>query len=192
MQRVTEHERRDGHVADESRGESSAFRRLARHITAATGSAGAAGVVVVAAAGWLVLGAITDFPRWWELLATVGVPFLTLLMVVLIQHTQNHDDRATQLKLDELIRATHSATNRMMTVEDASRADLDRIHDNFQSQAESAAPSPRTGHEHVATPCGLTVRLLDVPLDHVNEPVDLGRVQRVVDEATGRCPAPRP
>ena len=140
-----EHERRDGHVADESRGESSAFRRLTRHITAATGSAGAAGVVVVAAAGWLVLGAITDFPRWWELLATVGVPFLTLLMVVLIQHTQNHDDRATQLKLDELIRATHSATNRMMTVEDASRADLDRIHDNFQSQAESGAPEPSDG-----------------------------------------------
>ena len=93
-----------------------------------------------------MLGAITDFPRWWELLATSGVPFLTLLMLVLIQHTQNHDDRATQLKLDELIRATHSATNRMMTVEDASRADLDRIHDNFQSQAESGRPSPRTGH----------------------------------------------
>ena len=142
---VTEHERRDGHVADESRGESSPFRRLTRHITAATGSAGAAAVVVAAAAGWLVLGAITDFPRWWELLATVGVPFLTLLMVVLIQHTQNHDDRATQLKLDELIRATHHATNRMMTVEDASRADLDRIHDNFQSQAESAAPDPSDG-----------------------------------------------
>ena len=142
---MTERERRDGHVADESRGESSVFRRLTRRITAATGSAGAAAVVVGAAAGWLVLGAITDFPRWWELLATGGVPFLTLLMVVLIQHTQNHDDRATQLKLDELIRATHSATNRMMTVEDASRADLDRIHDNFQSQAESAAPEPSDG-----------------------------------------------
>ncbi len=102
-------------------------------------------MVVGAAAGWLVLGAITDFPRWWELLVTAGVPCLTLLMVVLIQHTQNHDDRATQLKLDELIRATHSATNRMMTVEDAGREDLDRIHDNFQSQAESAAPDPSDG-----------------------------------------------
>ena len=149
---VTEHERRDGHVADESRGEPGVFRRLTRHITAATGSAGAAAVVVGAAAGWLVLGAITDFPRWWELLATVGVPFLTLLMVVLIQHTQNHDDRATQLKLDELIRATHTATNRMMTVEDANRADLDRIHDNFQSQAESAAPEPSAGPRRGA--CG--------------------------------------
>jgi low affinity Fe/Cu permease len=145
LQQRGEHERRDGHVADTSRAPSSVFRRLARRITAATGSAGAAAVVVGAATGWLVLGASTDFPRWWELLATGGVPFVTLLMVVLIQHTQNHDDRATQLKLDELIRATHRATNRMMTVEDASRADLDRIHDNFQSQAESAALEPSDG-----------------------------------------------
>ena len=89
---------------------------------------------------WLVLGALTGYPRWWELLVTAGVPFVTLLMVVLLQHTQNHDDRATQLKLDELIRATHTATNRMMTVEDASRAHLDRIHDDFQAQAESVTP----------------------------------------------------
>jgi low affinity Fe/Cu permease len=47
---------------------------------------------------------------------------------------------ATQLKLDQLIRATHTATNRMMTVEDASRAHLDRIHDDFRAQAESAKP----------------------------------------------------
>ena len=59
---VTEHERRDFHVAEESRVNPGVFRRLTRHITAATGSAGVAAVVVGAAAGWLVLGAITDFP----------------------------------------------------------------------------------------------------------------------------------
>ena len=191
---MMEHERRSGHVADESRGESGVFRRLTRHITAATGSPGAAAMVVVAAAGWLVLGAITDFPRWWELLATGGVPFLTLLMVVLIQHTQNHDDRATQLKLDELIRATHSATNRMMTVEDAGRADLDRIHDNFQSQAESAAPEALgRGTSTRRPPCGLTVAgWLDVPLDHVNGAGRSRSGQRVVDEATVDVSRPRP
>ena len=64
-------------------------------------------------------------------------------MLVLIQHTQSHDDRATQVKLDELIRATHGATNRMMTVEQASPEDLDRISDDFRSQAESAALDQR-------------------------------------------------
>ena len=112
------------------------FRRLARLIRSWTGSATAAVIVFGVAAAWLVLGALTRYPRWWELLVTAGVPFVTLLMVVLLQHTQNHDDRATQLKLDELIRASHTATNRMMTVEDASRGALDRIHDDFQAQAD--------------------------------------------------------
>jgi low affinity Fe/Cu permease len=130
----------DGHVAEQSRGDTGRFRRLARLIRSWTGSASAAVIVFGVVVAWLVLGALTSYPRWWELLVTAGVPFVTLLMVVLLQHTQNHDDRATQLKLDELIRASHTATNRMMTVEDASRAHLDRIHDDFQAQAESAKP----------------------------------------------------
>ena len=80
-------------------------------------------------------------PGWWELCATALVPFLTLLMLVMIQHTQNHDDRATQLKLDELIRASTGATNRMMTVEDASPDDLDKIRDDFREAADSAGAS---------------------------------------------------
>jgi low affinity Fe/Cu permease len=142
---VTERERGDGHVAEEGRDEPSVSHRFARHVKAGAGSVAAAAVVLCIATGWVVLGALTDFPRWWELMATVGVPFVTLLMVVVLQLTQNHDDRATQLKLDELIRATHTATNRMMTVEDASRADLDRIHEDFQSQAESAAEETSDG-----------------------------------------------
>ena len=130
----------DGHVAEQSRGDTGRFRRLARLTRSWTGSASAAVIVFGVVVAWLVLGALTSYPRWWELLVTAGVPFVTLLMVVLLQHTQNHDDRATQLKLDELIRASHTATNRMMTVEDASRAHLDRIHDDFQAQAESAKP----------------------------------------------------
>jgi low affinity Fe/Cu permease len=130
----------DGHVADESRGQAGAFRRFSRGLTDGAGSAAAAAAVVCAAVAWLVIGALTDFPRWWELLASAGVPFLTLLMVVLLQHTQNHDDRATHLKLDELIRATRGATNRMMTVEDATPEDLERIRVDFRGQAESASP----------------------------------------------------
>jgi low affinity Fe/Cu permease len=130
-----------GHVAEEPRGEQTAFSRLAGRIRSATGSAAAAAMVAGTAAVWVVVGVLIDYPRWWELLVTAGLPFVTLLMVVLLQYTQNHDDRATQLKLDELIRATHSATNRMMTVEEASPAHLDRIHEEFHTEAESAATS---------------------------------------------------
>ena len=141
MPDMTTPDESDGHVAEQPRGDTSRFRHVARLIRSGTGSPTAALIVFGVMVAWLILGALTSYPRWWALLVTAGVPFVTLLMVVLLQHTQNHDDRATQLKLDELIRATHTATNRMMTVEDASRAHLDRIHDDFQAQAESAKPT---------------------------------------------------
>ncbi len=117
---------------------------MAQRLTAAAGSGSAVIAVVVAFVVWMVIGIATDFPRWWELGATAGVPFLTLLMLVTIQHTQNHDDLATQLKLDELIRASHSATNRMMRVDDASPQDLDRIQTDFRLQAGSAEEDDST------------------------------------------------
>jgi low affinity Fe/Cu permease len=128
----------NGHVADELKGEPSSFRRLSQRLTDGTGSPTAALLVVASGVVWIVLGVLTGYPRWWELIASAGVPFLTLLMVVMLQHTQNHDSRATQLKLDELIRASHGATNRMMTVEDASGDDLERIHEDFRTQAETS------------------------------------------------------
>jgi len=131
----------DGHVANEQRSGSPLFRRLALATTAGAGSAVAAAVVVAGGAAWVGVGLLSGFPRWWELVASLGLPILTLLMVVVIQHTQNHDARATHLKLDELIRATQGATNRMMTVEEASPDDLDRIRHAFREEAESAAPT---------------------------------------------------
>jgi len=115
---------------------------VARRATEASGSGRAALAVLAAGTGWTLLGWATGFPRWWELVATAGVPFVTLLMVVLLQHSQNHDAQATQLKLDELIRASVDASDRMMTVEKASAADLDRIHESFEQHASS----PEDGH----------------------------------------------
>lgn len=114
------------------------FTALAYRLTEWTGSAWAALIVVVGFGTWLGLGAAVAFPRWWELSMTAGLPLVTLLMLVVVQHTQNHDDRAMQLKLDELIRASAGASNRMMTVEDASRGDLERIRTDFQEQAKGS------------------------------------------------------
>jgi len=110
---------------------------MAHRATSASGSGWAALGVVAGGACWTLVGWAAGFPRWWELVATAGVPFVTLLMVVLLQHTQNHDAQATQLKLDELIRSSQGASDRMMTVENASPADLDRIHESFERHASS-------------------------------------------------------
>ncbi len=47
-------------------------------------------------------------------------------MVVLIQNTQNRDAKATQLKLDELIRAMADARNQFIDAEDEPEEQIDR------------------------------------------------------------------
>jgi low affinity Fe/Cu permease len=110
---------------------------MAQRITIWAGSASAALEVVAALLLWIVIGAATGFSRWWEVTATVGLSFVTLLMLILIQHTQNHDDQAVQLKLDELIRASVDASNHMMRLEDASQHDLTRVQEEFQRKVDA-------------------------------------------------------
>ncbi|HEX3539117.1 MAG TPA: low affinity iron permease family protein [Acidimicrobiales bacterium] len=122
------------HVASAIARQRSWYSRLAARITHWSGSAWAATGVMVALLVWVATGWLAGFPRWWELCATIGLSFVTLLMLVLIQHTQNHDDQAVQLKLDELIRANINAANAMMRLEDAGQADMARIRQAFNEE----------------------------------------------------------
>jgi low affinity Fe/Cu permease len=49
-------------------------------------------------------------------------------MVFLIQHAQNKDTRAIELKLNELVAAMPGASNRMIDVEALSEQELDTLH----------------------------------------------------------------
>jgi low affinity Fe/Cu permease len=48
-------------------------------------------------------------------------------MVFLIQNTQNRDTQALQLKIDELIRVTERARNRLIGLEDLTEEELCRV-----------------------------------------------------------------
>ena len=52
-------------------------------------------------------------------------------MVFLIQNTQNRDASAVQLKLDELIRASSTARNRLLTLEDLTEVELEEMKVSF-------------------------------------------------------------
>ena len=59
-------------------------------------------------------------------------------MVFLIQHAQNKENRALQLKLNELIAAMEGASNRLIDVEDLSDRELEHLYWRFQNLAETA------------------------------------------------------
>jgi len=57
-------------------------------------------------------------------------------MVFLIQNTQNRDSEAIHLKLDELIRAVHTARTRLVDLEDLSDEQLEELREEFQNLRE--------------------------------------------------------
>ena len=65
-----------------------------------------------------------------------GTTIITFLMVFLIQHAQNRDTQAIHVKLDELIRATHGAHNRLIALEDQSEEDLAEAREELRRVAE--------------------------------------------------------
>ena len=56
-------------------------------------------------------------------------------MVFLIQNTQNRDGAALQLKLDELIRAMKGAQNSVMSLEDMTEEELERLKAHYYQLA---------------------------------------------------------
>jgi len=65
-----------------------------------------------------------------------GTTIVTFLMVFLIQNTQNRDTEAMHLKLDELIRATRGAHNRLMDLEEREEDELDELREQYENIAK--------------------------------------------------------
>jgi low affinity Fe/Cu permease len=67
----------------------------------------------------------------WQLVINTGTTIVTFLMVFVIQNTQNRDTQALQLKLDELIRATATARNSLMALEEKPQSEVEEIKSAF-------------------------------------------------------------
>ena len=91
-------------------------------------SKAAAGVTVACLlAIWAVVGAVTGFPSWWQVVLYSTTSAVTVVMVFAIQHTQRREQLVLQRKLDELVRAQPGADDRMIAAEAATDAELDEL-----------------------------------------------------------------
>jgi low affinity Fe/Cu permease len=84
---------------------------------------------------WAITGPMFNYSDTWQLIINTGTTIVTFLMVFLIQASQNRDSAAVQLKLDELIRVTDAARNKLLTLEDLTEAELDRLKEGFARTA---------------------------------------------------------
>ena len=107
------------------------WNRAAHTVTHHAGSKRAFLGVVVLTLAWMGFGAVTGPSRAWELTVTCGVPIATLLLVIVLQHTQNRDTKATQLKLNELLLALEEPDDQVVHAGELGDEELDdaaRVH----------------------------------------------------------------
>jgi low affinity Fe/Cu permease len=114
------------------------FSRLAKSTARITGKPVTFMIAVSVVAAWAVTGPLFGFSDTWQLVINTGTTIITFLMVFLIQSTQNRDSEAMQVKLDELIRATHGAHKQLLDLEELEEEELDRIKAGYEKIAEQA------------------------------------------------------
>ena len=101
---------------------------------------------------WLLSGKYFDYSNTWQLVVNTGTTVVTFLMVFLIQHTQNRDANAFQLKLDELIRATKGAHTVLLDIEEMSEKELLEVQQQYQELAAKARQRLHDGHTDTGRP----------------------------------------
>lgn len=116
-----------------------------------TGSPRFTALLLLLVVVWLAVGPVVGFSRAWELAATAGAPILALILLAVLRHTQNRDDKAIHLKLNEMIRSS-PASDGLISIEDSPEVELNRLLCDYRSHgtprpatADAAAGSDRPG-----------------------------------------------
>ena len=114
------------------------FTRFAKWTSHMAGRPVAFVIAVATLLLWAVSGPLFGFSDTWQLIINTGTTIVTFLMVFLIQNTQNRDSEALHVKLDELIRATKTASNALLDIEDLEEKELDKIRADYEELAARA------------------------------------------------------
>ena len=103
------------------------FDRMATKVTKASGKPAAFIIACTLIIVWGITGPVFHYSDTWQLVINTGTTIITFLMVFIIQQTQNKDTTALQIKLNELIASSESASNRLVNVEDLTSEDLELL-----------------------------------------------------------------
>ena len=92
-----------------------------------------------------LFGLPLNFNNTWQLIISTLAAIISIIMLFIIQNSQNRHTIAIQLKLDEIIRATKGAHNEMMDIEKLTDEDLARIQKKYGLLAEKTKEDLKKG-----------------------------------------------
>ena len=122
------------------------FNRFSAVVTKVTGGVYAFIVAALIILVWAITGPVFRFSDTWQLVINTGTTIVTFLMVFVIQHSQNKDTIALQLKLNELIAASE-ASNKLIDVEDLTEEEL-QVMKKFYAHLSSVTKKEKENKIH--------------------------------------------
>jgi len=84
---------------------------------------------------WAVTGPVFRYSDTWQLIINTGTTIVTFLMVFLIQNSQNRDNAAIQVKLDELIRVGE-VKNMFVGIEHLTEEEIEELRRKCERRAQ--------------------------------------------------------
>jgi low affinity Fe/Cu permease len=124
------------------------FNQLAERLTIILGSFEALAGSILLVVIWALTGPIFNFSDTWQLFINTTTTVITFWMVFVIQNSANRSTKATQLKLDEIIRALESARNDFIALDKATESTMVEVESEFdelaaRAQGKSTPPNVR-------------------------------------------------
>jgi low affinity Fe/Cu permease len=101
---------------------------------------------------WAVVGLPLHFSVIWQLIIGTLSSVISIVMLFIIQNSQNRHTIAIQLKLDEIIRATKGAHNEMMDIEKLTDEGMEKIQKKYSLLAEKTKENLKKGEVDTNTP----------------------------------------
>jgi len=114
------------------------FAVYAQYTARLAGSSAAFLAICLITLAWLISGPIFHWSDTWQLVINTITNVISMLMVFLIQNTQNRESTALQLKVDELLRAVRGAQNAFIDLEELSEEELLQIKERYAALADKA------------------------------------------------------
>ncbi len=118
----------------------SLFARMANGVAHITGKPATFAACCLTIVVWGATGPLFHYSDTWQLIINTGTTIVTLLMVFLIQNTQNREGAALQAKLDELIRATQNAHNALVGMEGLPEDRVEKLRASIAREAKGEGP----------------------------------------------------
>jgi low affinity Fe/Cu permease len=116
------------------------FGEFANAVSLAAGRPIAFIAAIAAVLVWAASGALFGYSDTWQLVINTGTTIITFLMVFLIQNSQNRDNAALQVKLDELIRVG-GVRNVFVGIEHLSDEEIEDLRKKCEARAKRVHPA---------------------------------------------------